>query len=90
MDDTSLSGIGIRRVALLSDQWLLKPAQSVVTPFGPGGGVIRHQESLISALLTFRSDGTWHPEGGFSESVPLSSIGTTPVDFKVDPFRNYI
>ena len=57
MDDTSLSGIEIRQVALLSDQWRLKPAQSVVTPSGPGGVVIHPQESLISALFAIRSDG---------------------------------
>ena len=90
MDDTSLSRIEIRQVALLSDQWRLKPAQSVVTPSGPGGVVIHPQESLISALFAIRSDGNQHPEGGFCESVTLSSVGTAPVDFKADPYRNFI
>ncbi len=90
MDDTSLSGIEIRQVALLSDQWRLNPAQSVVTPSGPGGVVIHPQESLISALFAIRSDGNQHPEGGFCESVTLSSVGTAPVDFKADPYRNFI
>jgi len=73
-DYTSLSGIGIRQVALLSDECRFTPAQSVVTPSGLGGGVIHQHESLISAL----------------QSDTLSSVGTTPVDFKANPFRNYI
>jgi len=30
VDDTSLSGIQVRQVSLLSDRWLLRPIQSTV------------------------------------------------------------
>ena len=92
-DDTSLSGIEIRQVALLSDRWHLRPSQSVLPV--PLGCVIHPQESLVCALLAARdgpvksSKGTTAGSNGYCESVSLMTKGS-PVDFQADPYRALI
>ena len=85
MDDTSLSGIQVRQVALLSDRWRLRPTQSVV---GPAGVVLHPQESLICVLLAVRDEEK--KMNGFCESVSLSVNNAPMVDFRANPYRSFI
>ncbi|XP_059351867.1 trafficking protein particle complex subunit 8-like isoform X1 [Daphnia carinata] len=81
-DDTSLSGIEISQVALLSNRWLLRPQQSTIP-----GGVLHPQESLIGVLLAIR--GKENIEYCESATLKLPSHGRA-VDFKQGPYRTFV